>query len=90
MCRNIKVLANFKPPATPEEIHASSLQYVRKLSGMNKPSSANQELFDQAVLEIVAASTRLIEGLVVKSPPRDRALEAERARERNLKRFGGE
>lgn len=88
MCRNIRVLANFEPPATPEEIRASSLQYVRKLSGMNKPSQANQAAMDAAVEEIFAASTRLIERLVVNAPPRNRLVEAEKAKVRARKRFG--
>jgi hypothetical protein len=90
MCRNIRVLANFEPPATPEEIRASSLQYVRKLSGFSKPSQANQAVFDAAVEEIYRASSKLVECLVIHAPPRDREVEAEKARARNRIRFGGE
>jgi hypothetical protein len=88
MCRNIRVLANFEPPATPEEIRASSLQFVRKLSGMNKPSQANQEVFDAAVEEIFAVSTRLIESLVIHAPAKRREVEAAKAKARAQKRFG--
>lgn len=88
MCRNIKTLFNFAPPATQDEIHASALQFVRKLSGSTKPSKANQEVFDQAVLEVTQAATKLLGGLVTNAPPRDREVEAEKARERNRKRFG--
>ncbi len=88
MCRNIKVLHNFDPPATEEEIRASALQYVRKLSGTNTPSLANMEAFTLAVDEVAAASTKLLDSLVTKAPPRNREVEAERARERAQKRFG--
>lgn len=88
MCRNIKVLHNFAPPATAEEIHASALQFVRKLSGSITPSRANEAVFNVAVDEVAAAATRLLNGLVTSAPPRDREVEAERARERNRKRFG--
>ena len=88
MCRNIKVLHNFDPPATEEEIRASALQYVRKLSGTTTPSLANHEAFTRAVDEVAAASTKLLASLVTKAPPRNRELEAERARERAQKRFG--
>jgi hypothetical protein len=88
MCRNIKTLHNFDPPATEEEIRASALQYVRKLSGTNTPSLANREAFTQAVDEVAAASKKLLASLVTKAPPRNRELEAERARERAQKRFG--
>lgn len=88
MCRNIKVLSNFEPPASEEEILASALQYVRKLSGSTKPSQANQEVFDAAVAEVAAASARLLAGLVSSAAPRNREQEAEKARQRNLKRFG--
>lgn len=88
MCRNIKTLFNFDPPATEEEIHASALQFVRKLSGFSKPSQVNQEAFDQAVVEVTEAATRLLNSLVTNATPRDREQEAEKARERNLKRFG--
>ncbi len=88
MCRNIKVLANFAPPATDDEIRASALQFVRKLSGTTKPSRANQEAFDRAVDEVFTSARRLIDSLATNAPPRDREVEAERARERNRERFG--
>lgn len=88
MCRNIKVLHNFDPPATEEEIRASALQYVRKLSGTNTPSLANHEAFTRAVDEVAAASQKLLDSLVTKAPPRSREVEAQRARERAQKRFG--
>ena len=87
MCRNIKVLYNFEPPATEEEIHASALQYVRKVSGMTKPSQANAAAFEQAVQEITAITRRLLlEDLSTASTPRTREAEAERAKERGRKR----
>lgn len=86
MCRNIRHLHNFKPPATKAEIEASALQYVRKLSGMNEPSAQNEEPFNRAVHEITAITQRLFKELVVKSAPHTREEEAERARERGLKR----
>jgi hypothetical protein len=89
MCRNIKTLFNFEPPATQEEIQASSLQFVRKLSGFNKPSKANEEAFDLAVDEVSAAAERLIASLVTTADPRDREEEARKARERGAARFGG-
>jgi hypothetical protein len=88
MCRNIKVLHNFDPPATEEEIRASALQYVRKLSGTTTPSLANLEAFTRAVDEVAAASETLLDSLVTKAPPRSREVEAQRARERAQKRFG--
>jgi hypothetical protein len=88
MCRNIKVLHNFDPPATEEEIRASALQYVRKLSGTTTPSLANLEAFTRAVDEVAAASAKLLDSLVTKAPPKSRELEAERARARTQKRFG--
>ena len=88
MCRNIKVLHNFDPPANEEEIRASALQYVRKLSGTTTPSLANLEAFTRAVDEVAAASTKLLDSLVTKAPPRSREDEAERARARAQKRFG--
>jgi hypothetical protein len=88
MCRNIKTLFNFAPPATDAEIRASALQFVRKLSGFTKPSRANQEAFDRAVDDVSKAARMLIDSLVTKAPPRDRAVEAEKARERAAKRFG--
>jgi len=88
MCRNIRTLFNFEPPATEEEIRAASLQFVRKLSGFHKPSRANEEPFDRAVEEITEVASRLIQSLVTQAPPRDRATEAERAKERSARRFG--
>jgi hypothetical protein len=87
MCRNIHTLYNFEPPATNEEIHDASLQYVRKISGFSKPSQANEEAFARAVEEVTAASKRLLEQLVTSAPPKDREVEAERARARAAKRF---
>ncbi len=87
MCRNIKTLANFEPPATDDEIHASALQFVRKLSGMNKPSRANEEAFNRAVDEVTAAAERLIRSLSVNAPPRDREEEKRKAHERAVRRF---
>jgi hypothetical protein len=87
MCRNIRTLHNFEPAATPEEIEAAALQYVRKLSGSAKPSSANQAAFDRAVDEVAAASARLLAALVTTAPPRDRHVEAEKARARSAARF---
>lgn len=88
MCRNIKTLANFAPPATDEEIHASALQFVRKLSGTTKPSKANEAAFNRAVEEVFASARALIDSLRSTAPPRDRDVEAEKARERNRVRFG--
>jgi hypothetical protein len=87
MCRNIKTLANFAPPATDDEIRASALQFVRKLSGTNKPSKANEDAFERAVEEVTAAATRLIRSLKTSAPPRDRDEEARKAKERSLARF---
>jgi len=87
MCRNIKTLFNFEPPATEDEVHASALQFVRKLSGFNKPSQANAEAFDQAVEEVSAAARRLLQSLATNAPPRDREAEAEKARARSRERF---
>jgi len=87
MCRNIHTLYNFEPPATNEEIRDASLQYVRKISGFTKPSQANEESFARAVEEVAAASKRLLEQLVTSAPPKDREIEAERARARAAKRF---
>jgi hypothetical protein len=87
MCRNIKVLANFEPPATNDEVRASALQFVRKLSGTTKPSKANEEAFNRAVDEVTASARRLIDALEIKAPPRDRDEEARKARERSAKRF---
>ena len=88
MCRNIKTLYNFDPPANDEEIRASALQFVRKLSGFTKPSRANEEVFERAVDEVSAAATKLLASLVTKAPPRDREVEAAKARARAAKRFG--
>ncbi|MFE5318936.1 DUF2277 domain-containing protein [Paenibacillus sp. NPDC056579] len=88
MCRNIKTLFNFDPPATEEEIQAASLQFVRKLSGFNTPSKANEEAFERAIGEVAEAARKLLESLVTNAEPRNREVEIERARERNIKRFG--
>lgn len=88
MCRNIKTLFNFDPPATEEEIQAASLQFVRKLSGFNQPSMANNAAFNHAVEAVATVARHLLDSLVTNAEPRDRAVEAERARERNAKRFG--
>jgi hypothetical protein len=87
MCRNIKTLANFEPPATDDEIRASALQFVRKLSGTTKPSRANEETFNRAVNEVTEAAQRLVHSLTIHAPPRNREIEAQKARERSLKRF---
>lgn len=88
MCRNIRVLYNFEPPATPDEVGAAALQYVRKISGFTKPSQANQAAFDAAVAEVTRASQALLDALVTQAPPRDRDVMAQRARERAAKRYG--
>ena len=88
MCRNIKQLFNFDPPATTDEVQASSLQFVRKLSGMNKPSKANEEAFQLAVERVAAAAQEMLNSLTTAAPPRDREIEAARARERAAARFG--
>jgi len=88
MCRNIKTLFNFDPPATDEEIREASLQFVRKLSGFNKPSKANEAAFNRAVEEVAAAARNLLNSLVTSAEPRDREVEAERARARAAQRFG--
>ena len=87
MCCNIKMLFNFEPPATEDEIHASALQFVRKLSGFNRPSQANEAAFERAVQEVSDAARRLLVSLHTQAPPRDRAVEAEKARERSRVRF---
>jgi hypothetical protein len=87
MCRNIKTLANFEPPATTDEIRASALQFVRKLSGTTRPSRANEAAFNLAVDEVTDAANRLIASLQTSAAPRNRELEAQKARERSLKRF---
>jgi hypothetical protein len=88
VCRNIKTLANFEPPATSDEIRASALQFVRKLSGTSHPSQTNEDVFNQAVDDVTAAAERLIASLKTSSAPRNREEEARKARERSLKRFG--
>ena len=88
MCRNIRTLFNFEPPATEEEVRASSLQFVRKLSGFTKPSKINEAAFDQAVEEVTTIARRLLESLVTNAQPRDRDEEARKARERSAARFG--
>jgi hypothetical protein len=87
MCRNIRTLHNFEPPATQEEIRASALQYVRKVSGSAKPSQANEEAFDRAVDEVVGVTSRLLESLVTNAPPKNREVEAAKLRERAAKRY---
>ena len=87
MCRNIKTLANFEPPATDEEIQASALQFVRKLSGATKPSRANEATFNRAVDEVTQAARRLVHSLTTHAPPRNREIEAQKAHARALKRF---
>ena len=90
MCRNIKMLFNFDPPVTPEEIRAASLQFVRKVSGFTKPSKANEPAFDRAVAEIAAVSEQLLASLETNAPPRSREEVAARAKARNAARFGKE
>ena len=90
MCRNIKTLHNFLPPATHDEIRASSLQFVRKLSGFTKPSKANEDAFNRAVHDVAHAAEHLLESLVTNAPPRDRDVEAQKARVRSAKRFARE
>jgi hypothetical protein len=87
MCRNIRTLHNFEPPATPDEVHAAALQYVRKVSGSAKPSTANQEAFDAAVHEVAHATRHLLEALVTTAPPKDREVEAAKARARSAERY---
>lgn len=88
MCRNIHVLHNFEPEATDDEVHAAALQYVRKVSGSTKPSQANREAFDRAVAEIAHATRHLLENLVTTAPPKDREVEAAKARARAAERYG--
>jgi hypothetical protein len=88
MCRNIKTLFNFEPPATEDEIRASALQFVRKLSGFSRPSQANEAVFNQAVDEVADAARRLLASLQTHAPARDREVEAEKAKERSRQRFG--
>jgi len=90
MCRNIRTLANFAPPATDVEIRASSLQFVRKVSGANKPSRANEVLFNRAIEEVAAAAEKLVHGWVTTAPPRDRDVEIRKHIEKSRKRFGKE
>ena len=87
MCRNIKTLANFEPPATDDEIRASALQFVRKLSGTTKPSRANEDAFNLAIEEVTTAAQKLIHSLKINAPPRNREVEKMKAHERGLKRF---
>lgn len=89
MCRNIKTLFNFDPPVTDDEIQAAALQFVRKLSGFNTPSKANEAVFHQAVRDVTEVARTMLESLVTNAEPRSREVEIERARARNLKRFGG-
>lgn len=88
MCRNIKTLFNFEPPASDDEIRASALQFVRKLAGFTKPSRANEEAFNRAVEEVSMSARRLLDSLVTTAQPRDREIESQRARERSAQRFG--
>ena len=87
MCRNIRTLHNFEPPATSEEVLAAAVQYVRKVSGSTKPSQANQEAFDRAVREVTEATTRLLHGLTTSAPPKNRDVEAAKARARAAERY---
>jgi hypothetical protein len=88
MCRNIRILHNFEPPTSPDEIKAAATQYVRKVSGMNKPSQANEAAFAEAIEAVTSATERLLAELVTKAPPRDREAEAERRKARSAERFG--
>jgi hypothetical protein len=88
MCRNIRPLNNFEPPASDDEVHAAALQYVRKVAGTTKPSAANQAVFDRAVLEIAHLTRHLVDDLVTTAPPKDRAVEAEKARAKARVRYG--
>ena len=88
MCRNIRTLANFEPPATDDEVRASALQFVRKLSGTTHPSRANEAAFNRAVEEVAAAARRLVDSIETKAPPRDRLEESQKARARSARRFG--
>jgi hypothetical protein len=87
MCRNIRTLHNFEPAATDDEVRAAALQYVRKISGMNKPSRANEAAFERAIDEVAAASARLLDSLVTQAPPKDREAEAAKARARSAARY---
>jgi hypothetical protein len=88
MCRNIRVLSNFEPPATEDEIEAAAIQYVRKVSGQTRPSASNQEAFDEAVRAVTEATRTLLGHLVIKAPPRDREIEAAKAKARAAERYG--
>jgi hypothetical protein len=88
MCRNIKILYNFQPPTTEDEVHAAAVQYVRKVSGMTKPSKANEATFEHAVEEITRVTQELLDGLVTQAPPRDRDVEAQKRQARSAERFG--
>jgi hypothetical protein len=88
MCRNIRVLHNFEPPATDDEVHDAAVQYVRKVSGSTRPAQANRAAFDAAVAEVAAATRRLLDSLVTTAPPKDREVEAARARARAATRYG--
>jgi hypothetical protein len=88
MCRNIRQLHNFEPPATKDEVYAAALQYVRKVSGSTKPSQANQEAFDRAVAEVAHTTRHLLESLVTNAPPKDREVEAQKAKARAALRYG--
>jgi hypothetical protein len=88
MCRNIRILYNFSPPTTEDEVHAAALQYVRKVSGMTKPSRANEEAFERAIDEVAAVTSRLLGELVTTAPPRDREAEAAKRRARAAARYG--
>jgi len=88
MCRNIRTLYNYVPPATAQEVHAAALQYVRKVGGTSKPSAANTAAFEQAVVAVAAATQRLLDAMVTSTPPKDREVEAAKARERSALRFG--
>jgi hypothetical protein len=88
MCRNIKVLANFEPPASEDEVRAAALQFVRKISGTTRPSRANEDAFNRAVDEITESARRLLDSIEIKAAPRDREEEARKARERSARRFG--
>jgi hypothetical protein len=88
MCRNIRTLHNYEPPVTEAEVRAAALQYVRKISGIQKPSKANLAAFERAVEEVTRCSSHLLESLMTTAPPRNREVERERARERNARRFG--
>jgi hypothetical protein len=89
MCRNIKTLYNFEPPATEDEVRAAAIQFVRKISGFNKPSQANEAAFNAAVDEVAAAASKLLGALETNAPPKDREVEAQKARLRAVQRFGG-